>query len=79
MPRPIRALNRSRLTEAPPHHFRSCALIHRHRPDLLDYDALSKSPSKAAENLAKAFSIAAEHLGIPVRRLDRISAATVPD
>ena len=45
---------------------RSCALIHRHRPDLLDYDSLSKSPASAAENLTKAFSIAAEHLGIPV-------------
>ncbi|GAA6026519.1 hypothetical protein JCM8202_002814 [Rhodotorula sphaerocarpa] len=42
-----------------------CALIHRHRPDLLDYDALSKLPSSASVNLAKAFSIADEHLGIP--------------
>jgi hypothetical protein len=45
---------------------RSCALIHRHRPDLLDYDSLSKSQASAAENLTKAFSVAAEHLGIPV-------------
>ncbi|POY75544.1 hypothetical protein BMF94_1447 [Rhodotorula taiwanensis] len=42
-----------------------CALIHRHRPDLLDYDNMNKSPSAAAKNLAKAFSIAADHLGIP--------------
>lgn len=40
-----------------------CALIHRHRPDLLDYqECLGKSN---AENLEKAFSIADEHLNIP--------------
>ncbi|GAA5962747.1 hypothetical protein JCM21900_001185 [Sporobolomyces salmonicolor] len=44
-----------------------CALIHRHRPDLLDYDSLSKDAShaSAASNLARAFKIADEHLGIP--------------
>ncbi|GAA5865515.1 hypothetical protein JCM1840_001425 [Sporobolomyces johnsonii] len=44
-----------------------CALIHRHRPDLLDYDSLPKDAShaSAASNLARAFKIADEHLGIP--------------
>jgi hypothetical protein len=39
-----------------------CALIHRHRPDLLDYDALPASPHECT---ALAFSVAQEHLGIP--------------
>ncbi|GAA5972877.1 hypothetical protein JCM11641_003984 [Rhodosporidiobolus odoratus] len=44
-----------------------CALIHRHRPDLLDYDVLPKDTSQAtsARNLALAFKVAEEHLGIP--------------
>lgn len=41
----------------------SCALIHRHRPDLLDYLNLNKSDAKTNMNLA--FDIAEEHLGIP--------------
>ena len=44
-----------------------CALIHRHRPELLNYeDCLTKSN---AENLELAFSLADEHCGIP-RLLD---------
>lgn len=44
-----------------------CALIHRHRPDLLNYDeCLNKSN---AENLETAFSVADKDLGIP-RLLD---------
>ena len=39
-----------------------CALIHRHRPDLLDYDALPASPHECT---ALAFRVAQEHLGIP--------------
>jgi hypothetical protein len=41
-----------------------CALIHRHRPDLLDYDKLDKDDRHANTRLA--FQVAAEHLGIPV-------------
>lgn len=44
-----------------------CALIHRHRPDLLDYDSLDESNSR--ENLELAFSIAERELNIP-RLLD---------
>ncbi|KAL1923793.1 uncharacterized protein VTP21DRAFT_8773 [Calcarisporiella thermophila] len=40
-----------------------CALIHRHRPDLLDYDALDKSDRHG--NTALAFEVAATHLNIP--------------
>jgi Ca2+-binding EF-hand superfamily protein len=40
-----------------------CALIHRHRPDLLNYDALDKSDAHACTQLA--FDVAKEHLGIP--------------
>lgn len=40
-----------------------CALIDRHRPDLLDYDELDKSDSGA--NMELAFKIAADQVGIP--------------
>ncbi|EST09277.1 EF-hand, Ca insensitive [Kalmanozyma brasiliensis GHG001] len=40
-----------------------CALIHRHRPDLLNYDALPKDDPHACTRTA--FQIAEEHLGIP--------------
>lgn len=40
-----------------------CGLIHRHRPDLLDYWALDKS--KKHENTQLAFDVAEKHLGIP--------------
>lgn len=40
-----------------------CALIHRHRPDLLDYDGLDKNNHRA--NLEKAFEVAEKELGIP--------------
>merc|ERR1711974_71739 len=40
-----------------------CALIHKHRPDLLDFDKLSKDDP--AHNLQLAFDVAEKHLGIP--------------
>ncbi|KAI9278563.1 calponin homology domain-containing protein [Phascolomyces articulosus] len=40
-----------------------CALIHRHRPDLLDYNALDFS--KPHENTALAFEVAEKYLDIP--------------
>ncbi|KAL7280110.1 hypothetical protein ACG7TL_006526 [Trametes sanguinea] len=40
-----------------------CALIHCHRPDLIDYDKLDKTDRHGNTRLA--FQIAQEHLGIP--------------
>jgi len=40
-----------------------CALIHAHRPDLLDYSKLD--PKNPRESLKTAFEIAEKHLGIP--------------
>jgi actinin alpha len=40
-----------------------CALIHKHRPDLLDFDSLD--PSKARDNLKLAFDVAEKSLDIP--------------
>ena len=44
-----------------------CALIHRHRPDLLDFNRLSRD--NPIENLNTAFDVAEKHLDIP-RMLD---------
>lgn len=44
-----------------------CAIINRHRPDLLDYDDCD--PSKPLENLERAFSVAKKELGV-IRFLD---------
>ncbi|XP_048738036.1 alpha-actinin-like isoform X2 [Ostrea edulis] len=44
-----------------------CALIHRHRPELIDYHKLSKD--NPLENLNTAFDVAEKHLDIP-RMLD---------
>ncbi|KAK9471047.1 calponin homology domain-containing protein [Dipodascopsis tothii] len=40
-----------------------CALLDRHRPDLIDYDTLDKTDHKG--NVALALKIASEHVGIP--------------
>lgn len=40
-----------------------CALIHCHRPELLDYDKLDKSDRHSNTRLA--FQVAADHLGVP--------------
>lgn len=42
-----------------------CALIHRHRPDLLDFSKLDQSDKRG--NTETAFRIAEDFLGIPVR------------
>ena len=60
-----------------------CALIHRHRPDLLDYSKLSKD--NPLENLNLAFDIAEKYLDIPKmldaegKHFDEISNAPMGD
>ena len=39
------------------------SLIHKHRPDLIDFDSMSRDTAK--ENLATTFNVAEEKLGIP--------------
>lgn len=55
-----------------------CALIHRHRPDLIDYDSLKKGND--IDNLNLAFEVAEKHLDIP-KMLDAedIHATPKPD
>ncbi|GAU97298.1 hypothetical protein RvY_08619-2 [Ramazzottius varieornatus] len=52
-----------------------CALIHRHRPDLLDYSKLSKA--NPLQNLNLAFDIAEKYLDIP-RMLDAEDMVDMP-
>jgi len=55
-----------------------CALIHRHRPDLLDYSALEKENDAA--NLELAFSVAEKHLDIPrLLEVEDITGTERPD
>ncbi|CAK5284052.1 unnamed protein product [Mycena citricolor] len=55
-----------------------CALIHCHRPDLLDYDKLDKSDRHGNTRLA--FKIAAEHLNIPqLLEVEDLCDAARPD
>jgi hypothetical protein len=56
------------LFEAPAHY--RCALIHKHRPELLDYDKLDKNDKRG--NTEKAFHVAEEYLGIAVRTFSRL-------
>ncbi|PAV78345.1 hypothetical protein WR25_24776 isoform B [Diploscapter pachys] len=53
-----------------------CALIHRHRPDLIDYAPLHKGDP--IHNLNYAFDVAEKHLDIP-RMLDAEDVARNPD
>lgn len=50
-----------------------CALIHHHRPDLLNYAELDTSPTAAVKNTLIAFRIAERSLGIPVESLSLLT------
>merc|ERR1712063_131744 len=52
-----------------------CALIHRHRPDLIDYDKLTDEDKLGNLNLA--FDVAKEHLGV-ARLLDAEDIVNMP-
>jgi len=52
-----------------------CALIHRHRPDIIEYDGLSAE--NKADNLRLAFDTAEKHLGIP-QLLDVEDIVSIP-
>ncbi|KAG0704246.1 calponin homology domain-containing protein [Suillus ampliporus] len=55
-----------------------CALIHCHRPDLLDYDKLDKSDRHGNTRLA--FQVAADHLGVPqLLEVEDLCDSTRPD
>lgn len=55
-----------------------CALIHKHRPDLLDFDSLNKEDK--AKNLQLAFDVAEKHLDVPaILDVDDIVNIAKPD
>ncbi|KAI7830313.1 actinin-like protein [Gamsiella multidivaricata] len=55
-----------------------CALIHRHRPDLLDFDSLDKTDRH--RNTQLAFDVASEHLNIPkLLDVEDVCDITKPD
>lgn len=55
-----------------------CALIHCHRPELLDYDTLDKSDRHGNTRLA--FQVAADHLGVPqLLEVEDLCDSTRPD
>lgn len=55
-----------------------CALIHCHRPELLDYDKLDKSDRHGNTRLA--FQVAADHLGVPqLLEVEDLCDSTRPD
>ena len=50
------------------------SLIHKHRPDLIDFDSMSRDTAK--ENLETTFNVAEEKLGIP-KLVDFLNEASV--
>jgi hypothetical protein len=55
-----------------------CALIHRHRPDLIDFDSLDKN--NRAHNLQLAFDVAEKHINIPkLLEVEDIADVVKPD